>query len=52
MGTDFHFELDAVQEELNGAKFAGCNTIGQIASAEGQFSGFHNCTAVICVIPE
>lgn len=31
---------------------AGCNTYGQIARAEGQFSGFHNCTAVVCVIPE
>ncbi len=52
MGKDFHFELDAVQEGLGDTKFAGCNTVGQIASAEGQFSGFHNCTAVICVIPE
>ena len=52
MGEVFGFELDAVQEQLGGAKLAGCNTIGQIARAEGQFSGFHNCTAVVCVIPE
>ncbi len=52
MGKDFGVELEAVQGELGEAKFAGCNTIGQIASAEGQFSGFHNCTAVVCVIPE
>jgi len=26
--------------------------IGQIARSEGQMSGFHNCTAVVCVIPE
>jgi hypothetical protein len=52
MGRDFGFELDAVQRSLGPTRFAGCNTIGQIASAEGQFSGFHNCTAVVCVIPE
>lgn len=52
MGDTFGFELDAVQRALGDAQFAGCNSIGQIASAEGQFSGFHNCTAVVCVIPE
>lgn len=52
MGKELGFELDAVQRELGPARFAGCNTIGQIASAPGQFSGFHNCTAVVCVIPE
>jgi len=44
--------LDAVRAELGEAQFAGCNSIGQIARAEGQLSGFHNCTAVVCVIPE
>ncbi len=52
MGKEFGFEVDAVQKHLGDAKLAGCNTIGQIASSEGQFSGFHNCTAVVCVIPE
>jgi len=33
------------------AGFVGCNTYGQIARAEGQFGGFHNCTAVVCVLP-
>ena len=36
---------------LGGAAFAGCNTYGQVARAEGQFGGFHNCTAVIGVLP-
>jgi len=45
-------ELDAVRNALQGAPFAGCNTIGQIARAEGQAGGFHNCTAVVCVFPE
>ncbi len=52
MGKEFGFELEAVQRELGETKFAGCNSIGQIASIEGQSSGFHNCTAVVCVIPE
>jgi hypothetical protein len=51
-GRDFGFELEAVQSVLGGAPFAGCNTYGQIARAAGQFNGFHNCTAVVCVFPE
>lgn len=51
-GREFGFELEAVQEALGGAAFAGCNTYGQIARAAGQFNGFHNCTAVVCVFPE
>ena len=52
MGGEFGFELEAVQHALGQARFAGCNSHGQIARAEGQFSGFHNCTAVVCIIPE
>ncbi len=52
MGKDFGFELDAVREALAGAPFAGCNSLGQIARADGETGGFHNCTAVVCVIPE
>ncbi len=51
MGDEFDVELDALQTALGTAKFAGFNTYGQIARAEGQFSGFHNCTAVVCVLP-
>ena len=50
-GRDFGLELGAIQEALGEAPFAGCNTYGQIARAEGQFSGFQNCTAVVCVLP-
>jgi hypothetical protein len=46
------FELDAVRSALGDTPFAGCNSIGQIARSEGQMSGFHNCTAVVCVTPE
>lgn len=48
----FGLELRAVQDMLGNAPYAGINTYGQIARAEGQFSGFHNCTAIVCVIPE
>jgi hypothetical protein len=51
MGDDFGFELDSVAEALGDAKMVGCNTYGQIARAEGQFGGFHNCTAVVLVLP-
>lgn len=52
MGKEFDFELDKVSETLNGVNYAGCNTYGQVARVTGQFSGFQNCTAVVCVIPE
>jgi len=52
MGAEFGLELRAVQENLGVTRFAGCNTYGQIARSEGQLGGFHNCTAVACVIPE
>jgi hypothetical protein len=52
LGQDFGTELDAVAKELKDAPFAGFNSYGQIVRADGQFSGFHNCTAVVCVIPD
>jgi hypothetical protein len=52
MGRAFDDELKACAELLHPAGFVGCNTYGQIARAEGQFGGFHNCTAVVCVLPE
>jgi hypothetical protein len=52
LGQDFGHELDAVARELDTAPFAGFNSYGQIVRAEGQFSGFHNCTAVVCVFPD
>jgi len=52
MGAEFGFELGALKNALQGAAYAGCNTYGQIALADNQFSGFHNCTAVVCVFPE
>jgi hypothetical protein len=52
LGREFGDELEACARVLQPAGFVGCNTYGQIARAEGQFSGFHNCTAVVCVLPQ
>lgn len=51
IGDVFGYELDGVAHALGGARFVGCNTYGQIARSDGQFSGFHNCTAVLLVLP-
>jgi hypothetical protein len=51
MGNDFGFELQSVSDLLGEARLVGCNTYGQIARAEGQFGGFHNCTAVVMILP-
>jgi len=52
LGEAFGLELNALADHLGRIDLAGCNTHGQIARAEGQFGGFHNCTAVVCVFPE
>ena len=52
MGREFGCELEKVKDALGAANYAGCNTYGQIARSEGQFSGFHNCTAVVAVFPK
>ncbi len=51
LGIGFDDELSACAGILAPAPYVGCNTHGQIARAEGQFGGFHNCTAVVCVFP-
>ena len=51
MGREFGNELEALKEVLGETQFAGCNTYGQVARTTGQFNGFHNCTAVVCVLP-
>ncbi|GGY98312.1 FIST signal transduction protein [Pseudoduganella plicata] len=51
LGREFGNELETVAQALGSENFAGCNTYGQIARSAGQFSGFHNCTAIVCAIP-
>lgn len=51
-GEHFATEVAAVTNKIGEAALVGCNTHGQIARAEGQFEGFHNCTAVVCIFPD
>jgi hypothetical protein len=51
-GEHFAAEVAAVTNKIGDAALVGCNTHGQIARADGQFEGFHNCTAVVCLFPE
>jgi hypothetical protein len=52
MGREFGLEMQALQKALGSSNYVGCNTYGQIARVDGQFSGFHNCTATVAVFPE
>lgn len=52
LGNEFSFELERVQEVLKETNYIGCNTYGQVARVNGQFTGFQNCNAVVCIIPE
>ena len=52
MGEVFHETVEAVQETLGEVPLCGCNVMGQIATLKDQFSGYHNCSAVVCVFPE
>lgn len=52
MGGEFGVEMDALQSALGDVPYVGCNTYGQIARSEGQFSGFHNCTATVALLPD
>lgn len=52
MGEIFQEAVEAVQETLGEVPLCGCNVMGQIATLKDQFSGYHNCSAVVCVFPE
>lgn len=52
MGKDFGVELTSLQDALRDTKYVGFNTYGQIVRTDGQFNGFHNCTAVVCVLSD
>jgi hypothetical protein len=52
LGLDFHLELGAVNQMLGATPYVGCNTHGQVARVEGQYSGFLHCTAVVCAFPQ
>ena len=51
IGDRYTMELEAVRSQLHDLPMVGCITQGQFGRAEGQYDGFHNCTAVVCVLP-
>ena len=51
IGDQYTMELEAVRSQLHDLPMVGCVTQGQFGRADGQFDGFHNCTAVVCVLP-
>ncbi len=52
LGEIFSSEIAAVTRTLGPTQMAGYSSMGQIFRAEGQFSGFHNCTAIVLILPE
>ncbi len=51
IGEAYTMELEAVRSTLPAIPMIGCVTHGQIARSDRQFDGFHNCTALVCVLP-
>ena len=51
IGDQYTMELEAVRSQLLDLPMVGCITQGQFGRADGQYDGFHNCTAVVCVLP-
>lgn len=51
LGEGFEASVNEIVSGLEDVPCIGCNTYGQFARVDGQFSGFHNCTAVVCVFP-
>ena len=52
LGDDFCKGLAAIGSELGGVPFAGFETYGEIAMSPKTFSGFHNTTTVVMLLPE
>jgi hypothetical protein len=51
-GQAYDSELSCMRRKLGGLPYAGLNTHGQVVRVEGQFSGFHNSSLLVCVLPE
>ena len=51
MQMGFGFDPRILGQPLGTANYVGFSTCGQIVRAEGEFNGFQNCTAVVCVFP-
>ncbi len=52
LGVSFGLEINSMSRALGSTPYAGCNTHGQVARVEGQYSGFLHCTAAVCLFPQ
>ena len=51
LGEEFREAVTGMSRELGDAPLAGFETYGEIAMAQGDFSGFHNTTTVVLAFP-
>jgi hypothetical protein len=51
MQLGFGFDPHILKGPLGTSNYVGFSTCGQVVRAEGEFNGFQNCTAVVCVFP-
>lgn len=52
LGNDFPRSVERYKNALPGTPMLGWETYGEIRMESGQFSGFHNTTSVVLLIPE
>lgn len=52
LGDEFYRAPDAMAKVLDGIPMIGFETYGEIRLEPGQFSGYHNTTSVILLVPE
>jgi hypothetical protein len=52
MNLGFGVDPRSLALPLGTANYVGFSTCGQLVRCEGEFNGFQNCTAVVCVFPE
>jgi methyl-accepting chemotaxis protein len=52
MGDKFPESVDRYKKVLPGVPLLGWETYGEIRLEPGQFSGFHNTTAVVLLLPK
>jgi hypothetical protein len=52
MQLGFGFDPGTLSGPLNTTSYVGFSTCGQIVRSEGEFNGFQNCTAVVCLFPQ
>jgi methyl-accepting chemotaxis protein len=51
LGDEFYRGVDQFKDVLGDVPILGWETYGEICMEPGQFSGFHNTTSVVLIIP-